>query len=133
MGKSNLKYCCIMCYSCFYIIFSSICISQNRTEVLFFPDKISVLVRRKRKPTTCVTGLETCSFIFTKTCYKTKENSGFCRDCTRETTWNNSRYFMILKCKLQRRRNIFLDMEPLSFFHSASSECSNAVFVFCLG
>lgn len=73
-----------MCYSCSHINFCSICLSQNSIEVLFFPPKISVMVRRKRKPTTWLIGLETCSFIFTKMLYKTKGNNDFCRDCTRE-------------------------------------------------
>lgn len=119
MGKSNLKYCCIVCYSCFHTIFSSICISQNRTEVLFFPEKISVLVRRKRKPTTCVIGLETCSSIFTKTCYKTKENSGFAEIVQERERGRTQGILLFLKCKLQRKRDVFLDMKPLSSIQPA--------------
>lgn len=133
VGKSNLKYCCIMCYSCFRIIFSSICISQNRTEVLFFSEKISILLRRKRKPATCVIAWETCSFIFTKTCYKQKKTVAFAEIVQEREPGATQDILWFLKCKLQRRRNIFLDMKPLSFFHSASSEHSTAVFVFYLG
>jgi len=83
-----------MWYSCSHIIFCSICTSQNRIEVLFFPPKISVLVRRKRKPTTCLVGLETCGFIFTKMLYKTKGNNGFA-EILQERTRRNTGYFII--------------------------------------